>query len=303
MEKIENKFKIPQSKQIVAKRNPYGNMTDCEVLNKFEDSISKNLSFHRVFNGVNLYLEEGEYKDGEKTLWEKEFDKEKHRVIIKFNDPNNSVEGEGANYENQITIDNRKTLGELKRVIAEKLNLDINKFIMKKNGRLGPELRDLHLKISDFNSLSYASIYIMFGQPSKSGEYKLIFHMGSLSMEPHDSLHYEYEELLSLGIGSFETVSEVKDQLIEELKKKNPAIELDKSFFRLRERNASYPGAILHDQKIMKDYTLYDRKAIIIEKLVEPAEYHPEFIMVHVKFWDAQEFELGDVKEVFFHRD
>jgi len=49
------------------------------------------------------------------------------------------------------------------------LNIDIDTFIMKRNGKLGTELRDLKNKLVDYNITGYVSIYLQLGVPAKSG--------------------------------------------------------------------------------------------------------------------------------------
>jgi len=49
----------------------------------------------------------------------------------------------------------------------------------------------------------------------------------------------------------------------------------------------------------MKDYSLYDNKTIIIEKLNEPTTYDPSKILIYVRYLDANKFELSEPKEVF----
>jgi len=53
----------------------------------------------------------------------------------------------------------------------------------------------------------------------------------------------------------------------------------------------------------MKDYALYDKKTIVIERLEEPTKYDPYFILINVKFWDVTTMELSDIKEIFVHKD
>lgn len=48
----------------------------------------------------------------------------------------------------QIAIDNRKTMMDLKKAIAEHLNIDIKTFIIKK-GSISPEIKDMNSLISE----------------------------------------------------------------------------------------------------------------------------------------------------------
>ena len=154
------------------------------------------------------------------------------------------MEGQSPIYENEIIVDNRMGLLELKQLIGEYLNIDIDTFIMKRNGKLGTELRDLKNKLVDYNITGYVSIYLQLGVPAKSGEYVLLFCLGQLHTEETDSLNFTYEDLFTLQIGNREKVSEVKARLITKLAERNPPINLTIETMRLRERNGLYMGQV-----------------------------------------------------------
>jgi len=48
--------------------------------------------------------------------------------------------------------------------------MDPSSFIMKRNGRLGTELRDFKNRLLDYNISGYVSIYLQLGIPAKSGK-------------------------------------------------------------------------------------------------------------------------------------
>jgi len=66
---------------------------------------------------------------------------DKSKCIILFNNPYTTKPGE-YDFENEIGIDNRKTLGELRMRIAEILNLGKNDFIIRRGNSFGSELKD-----------------------------------------------------------------------------------------------------------------------------------------------------------------
>jgi len=303
MKEIEEKFNIPVDQQIIMRRNAYGSRGFTDTLNKDETSLDKNFSGHRIFNGLNLYVEQGVRKEGESTKWDKEFESEKHRCTIKFNNPAKDMEGQSPIYENEIIVDNRMGLLELKQLIGEYLNIDIDTFIMKRNGKLGTELRDLKNKLVDYNITGYVSIYLHLGVPAKSGEYVLLFCLGELQTEETDSLNFSYEDLFTLQIGNREKVSDVKARLITKLAERNPPINLTIETMRLRERNGLYMGQILHNNNFMKDYSLYDNKAIVIEQLKEPQPDETSKIMIYVRYLDAKNFHLEDPIEIFVTKE
>jgi len=303
MKEIEEKFNIPIDRQIVMRRNAYGSRGYTETMNKDEASLEKNFSALRIFNGLNLYVEEGVRQEGESTKWDKEFESEKHRCTIKFNNPAKDMEGQSPIYENEIIVDNRMGLLELKQLIGEYLNIDIDTFIMKRNGKLGTELRDLKNKLVDYNITGYVSIYLQLGVPAKSGEYVLVFCLGELHTEETDGLNFNYEDLFTLQIGNREKVSEVKARVIMKLAEKKPPINATMDTIRLRERNGLYIGQILHDNNYMKDYSLYDNKVIVVEQLKEKQTDEPSKIMIYVRYLDAKNFHLEEPKEVFVPKE
>ena len=54
----------------------------------------------------------------------------------------------------------------------------------------------------------------------------------------------------------------------------------------------------------MKDYSLYDNKAIVIEELKEPqVEENSKKIMIYVRYLDAKNFHLEEPKEIFVTKE
>jgi hypothetical protein len=105
-----------------------GILTD--VLNVDEAQTAKLLHDHRIYNGHTIYVEEKiegleptHPLEGQTTqpltLWEQEFQTEKHRSFIKFNDPSKQVvSGQSPDYVFELVVDNRVQLRELRSQIA-----------------------------------------------------------------------------------------------------------------------------------------------------------------------------------------
>ena len=91
-----------------------------ELVNRDEALFEKNLYFHKIFNGLQLFAErrsEG-YKIGDQTKWDKEFENDKYKCTIQFNDPRKVVTGV-PDYEFCVEIDNRKMFADVKKRISE----------------------------------------------------------------------------------------------------------------------------------------------------------------------------------------
>jgi len=200
-------------------------------------------------------------------------------------------------------VDNRITLNELKLKIAELLNLDTDKFLMKYGGRLGTELKDLQNKLADCKITNITSIYLELGTPSRSGEYRVRFSLGAISPENVDGLVYEFEELFEWLVSNMEKVKDLKEKVVEELRKMKNIRDLTSSRLRLRERNSDSLGAVLHNEKLLKDYTLYDKKVFVVEILEEDDTSKSSQILVILKKWDIMNFELSMPKQIFISKD
>lgn len=53
----------------------------------------------------------------------------------------------------------------------------------------------------------------------------------------------------------------------------------------------------------MKEYSLYDRKVIIIERCEKKQEIKPTQLMTHLKFWNPIDFELSPPVEILIDRE
>lgn len=173
---------------------------------------------------------------------------------------------------------------------------------MKRESKLGNEYKEPGTYLKD-KLIAHNKIYLELGKPSKSGEYRLYFSLGSFSKDNQDTLTYEYEEIINMPVNSLWKVFELKQKLaliLIEKKGENPAYEPTR--LRLRERNSDKMGQILHNDCILKDYALYDKKAITIEILLEPEQTKPEDLLLIVKYWDIKKFELSGPKEIFMKK-
>ena len=53
----------------------------------------------------------------------------------------------------------------------------------------------------------------------------------------------------------------------------------------------------------MKDYSLFDNKVIVVEKLDKPTTYDPSKILIYVRGLDNDRFELTAPKEIFIPKE
>jgi hypothetical protein len=158
----------------------------------------------------------------------------------------------------EISIDSRLSLFELKERIAELLGLDLDNFIMKRGSRFSAELKDLTTAIKDNGIIGRGTMYLMSGRPSVQGEYKIRVGMGGISKQRCDTIEFDCVDLLELSISNNQTVAQLKEVLVKEVKEKL-AIELDHTRIRLREKVNLKLGKVFHNNDMLKSHRIYDR--------------------------------------------
>eukprot|EP01017_Pseudomicrothorax_dubius_P002539 TRINITY_DN10114_c0_g1_i1.p1 TRINITY_DN10114_c0_g1~~TRINITY_DN10114_c0_g1_i1.p1 ORF type:complete len:161 (+),score=35.03 TRINITY_DN10114_c0_g1_i1:48-485(+) len=133
-------------------------------------------------------------RDRPKTKWDEEFETEKSRCFIRFNNPASLTSDGSPEYSIEITSDNRLSLRDLRIRIAETLALAFDAFIMRKSGSFGQELRDLDQPLNELGIFNSCNVYIEFGRPSLPGDYKLHFHIATIltNLDSIESVSYTH---------------------------------------------------------------------------------------------------------------
>ncbi len=226
-------------------------------------------------------------------------------------------------------MDNRKTLGELKRNIADYFQIPLNSFLMKKDSKNGNEYKEMDAFLYE-KFIAKSRVFLEKGTPSKNSEYSLNFSLGAFSKENCDTITYDFEELFSMNCSGFSKVIEIKEKICEEIKRKkgeilneNPVIPKENSNknplkntnenpskklellsqnplkLRLRERNCDKMGQILHNSSLIRDYGLFDRKSLVIQLLDYEENTDNSDLLLVLKQWDLKKFELSNPFEIF----
>ena len=105
-------------------------------------------------------------------------ERELYRYVIKFNHPDDTPSYWSQNdYKNSAIVDSRETVNNLKLLIGRLIKLDTDKFILKRGGKQGAEIKELELKISQSSLYNGGLIYVERGVPSRAGEFASVCFM------------------------------------------------------------------------------------------------------------------------------
>jgi hypothetical protein len=101
MKKISDVYSIPQNEILIIRRNPMLQSHLSELVNRDDSLLEKNLYYHKIFNGLQLFIERKseDWKIGQQTKWDKEFENDKYKCVISFNDPRKTKPDQAPDYD------------------------------------------------------------------------------------------------------------------------------------------------------------------------------------------------------------
>ena len=139
-----------------------------------EFNMDKKVRELKIFDGICMYLEEMESDmDVESTKWIKILEEDKDKIFIRFNNP---YEGDGDSinaFKHQLILEKTQKLETLKSLISKEIKVAPGEFLIKRGGKYYPELKDLSQTLGGVGLMKQSSIFVEFGVPSKSGEFKI----------------------------------------------------------------------------------------------------------------------------------
>ena len=297
---VANELKMPLGELRLIKKVIVHGIQTAEVLST-PDKLEKTLMQGKIFENMLLYTEQfSDEKDPIK--WGLEFEKESYRYKIKFNNPyQEAADSSSIEYPHTITVDCRKTLGDLKKKMCEILKIDENQILMKRAGKNGVEVKDIDKSLQGVNFVNGSSIYLEFGVPSLPGEYRLYFSLAIRLVPELDSVSHKFEELFELPISGDLTVSQVKLIVAEKLKNlKN--LTLDPKYMRLRERVSERMLKVYRNAPL-KTQNIFEKKQIAIETLEYEDKVGPRDSLINVRLWDPENMELSSIIELVIDRN
>lgn len=302
MENFAEKFGIPLDEILLFKKSYMGMNYTCEKINEAKQ-MEFSLVNAKVYEGSLLYLER---KSEGKAKWIDFIEQEARRYTIRFNHPDEPFTNfSNPDYKYSVVIDQHCTLLELKQMISKSINIDIEKFLMKRGGPQSQEVKDLSTKLIQANLMNNSIIFIEKGIPTSVNQYRILF---SLALTPKDTDSkascYRFIELFDMPTDATIPISDVKIALCKKINENFPTMNLDPCKIRLRERNTDRLSKALRNNDNLKNYAIYERKMISVQILDCVEEEIPmnEMIIVGKRF-NPSTWEILEPKEFVVKRN
>jgi len=303
VERIAFELKVPASEEKlrVYRRKKGNTYQDSYFESIFYDEVmDTSIKDLFIFDGNCIYVETiDSEEDMKKSKWVKTLEEDKAKLHVLYNDPRISTTSDySAGYENEVTTSRNATMGELKKLLAEKLSLNENEFIVKRQSKDGTELKELKQTLASLHFTRMTTVFIEFGKPTDINEYRLLLSEAVISCNENDDTEfYDFIEWGDFNVVGDSTVFQIKDKLsMMLLQERN--IEVPPTRIRLRNRIGDKLCAVFLDSMELKYYGMHDSKPISFQILVEDEYFGPNDLLIITREWNPQDWSLSSRKEI-----
>ncbi|KAL4502326.1 hypothetical protein ABPG72_011913 [Tetrahymena utriculariae] len=305
---LTQKLNIKQEEIIVLKKSNRSSNFKVMLLNDIQSTLNYALKQLDITNNADIFVEKlSDSREPQqlktdtsiKFAWEKQIEKESYSCIITFNDIREVTKKSHSDENLQIMIDNRCTLRDAKNLIAKKIGMHVNKFIIKRNKlRNNPELKDLSIVLNTLNIIHRGSLFIAEGIPQSIDEFQIEYRICKRFDTKHSLVaNYETEHLTLMPTKTSLTILELKQIIMQKLKELRNIDVKSPKCLRFQEKHSDYK-AILKNDKPLSFYQPYDNKVIGITILESEEELKHDDILIFFKFWDWKSMQLSNTVEL-----
>lgn len=304
---IRKELNIPEEEyfHIFKRRVISDSMKEAHLLNS-EENLIYSLEEMKVYEATKILIEripEGfrtsgrpvslEQFDEEKSSWVQLIEKENYNLLIRYNLPSLNPNSEMATFDQELMIDSRLMIADLKCVISEQMEVEEDKFILRRGGKVGIELRDPTKTLLKCGLLSGSVIYTAFGTPTGPNEVLLKMLM-TVKDDNELSHHYNLKPIAEIAIDQNSTPEQVIAKTVLACAKEE-GVDLSSKTFRLREKHSRSLMKVYRDMPI-KRQGIHDGKQLVIENIdhsihVPKLEMRQYLLVVRIINPDSIEFE------------
>ena len=299
---LSERYSIPVEDILVFKKTYLGMNFTSELVNEAKN-MDSNMTVLRLYDGSNIFIER---KSEGASKWKEFIDLEARRYTIKFNSPNDPLNNFSLpEYKHSVIIDQQATLKELKKMISEKISIPEDQFLMKRGGSQSQEIKDLNSKLVSINLMNNCIIYIEKGEPTMTGQYKLVYSIATKPKASESKSHcYSFLDLFEMVTSGDSTILEIKKLICEKSASMYPTLNLKPELIRLRDRNQERLLKVMKNSDTLRCYALYDKKTISVQILETPEEeLSSSSIIINARRWDPTSWEISEPSEFIIDKN
>ena len=188
-------------------------------------------------------------------------------------------------------------------MVAKKLDLEEDKFVIKRGGHYGSEIKDKSLLITACQLVNYSTLFIELGVPTNPDEYRLIFWLiDPDAKDLEDNCCYRFKDQFEMAVNDKSKVVDVKTAAVAKANELWPELNLNPNSMRLRERQQEKLSKVLRDDQMIKSVTLYEKKTFALQAIPEGVTLEDTDLVLVAKMWSPSTWELSDPKEIVINK-
>jgi hypothetical protein len=193
-----------------------------------------------------------------------------------------------------VKIDKRKTLGDLKELLAEKINLEPLFFKIFRVYGNSQEFELYRLEDSLRANPESTKIIIRKGRALQTDEFRVKMFLLDVAQAEH------CKELFEIIIGKGQTIGQVKEIILETAKESGVELGFGVEHMRIRRKQWRNPGIIfLDDMVVAKDFQIFLNMEFFVEVLPGPEPMQQSnHIQVYLRRWRPSEMTVGKFEEI-----
>jgi hypothetical protein len=236
------------------------------------------------------------------SKWVALIEKENCTLLIRFNVPSLTPNSEMASYSQEILIDSRSTLRDLKKMISDSIEIEEDKFVIRRGGKVGVELNDLEKTLLKAGLLNGSIIYTGFGTPTNPGEI-LIKVLMTIKDDKELAHHYNLKPMTEIAIDQNSTSEAVIKKAVSCILK-DTGEDYSNTVFRLREKHSRSLLRIYRNVSITKQ-GIFAGKQLVLENIDPTVQVHniePRSFLVVIQVYNPVTIDLEEIVEFSIDR-
>ncbi|EAR96896.3 ubiquitin carboxy-terminal hydrolase (macronuclear) [Tetrahymena thermophila SB210] len=187
-----------------------------QQLNIFSNKSLKELE---VTQEEVLFVEIQEEEIAQQYKWVDKFEEISSTIYIRYNIPSQEEELQ-TQFSQKIKIDSRRQEQYLKQVLCETLKIEQNQVILRFDGPMGKEIKNMNSLIKENHAFN-RKVYIQYGIPCNQNEYRNKLYIAQPQSLFEANIFFLFEEVGEIITDRNWNLDELKEAIRKNLRNKN----------------------------------------------------------------------------------